>query len=930
MVVVSRLWFYRMEGKPGTLNIPTRQDFRHVSINDSVVFKAEHWDEVKHYFQSGRVRYGICIGKATESMAEDLMEIPISLRFVKSITEISNGDDEHNWNISRLPVPVIVFNLEKLIERLKTLPDLDMVNFEQYLINNPDVVEELGNKIQIVDLNEYAVSLYDAQNKEEVIQYLSRQFHTYENSATIELIKILKFEKGTDLNVVTKIKTLRGTIKTVLVNWVSKQFNPRRNYSILVDLTFEKAIENQLKTELTRFYHFFDNIPLAVVVGDRKSKIKYVNQTFCKLLGYDKDELINRSMLEFTAPESIPENLRIAEMVISGMQEEAEYYKQYTQKNGQTILARVILKRSENPITGALDIVAVVENMTEQMVLNEAIEEGEKQYRSIFDLAPIGMVEISIDKQIESMAVEEVLMAPLGSRIEITSINREGYDVFRIKDIANYAESSLTEIAATANPKYFYSVLQEIIVRLEELKRGNHFEFTYRDEEKNQSYKTIVILVNTYPFTKYRVILFIADLTKEYSLINEYGSLNQFAKILADNEADIDSLFVAVAEFLGYEFNSHALILPVVDDRQYLFHTAFSPELGSCISVSDNEDREYIIQQEMLDQGEITIGTVHETIATFLDYSFEFQPKEDVCQLTFALIAEGKHEAIVILVGAQATLDNDITVKKIENFRESLNLTISKALLFRSLQNELDKRVQAERQLSEQAKALAMLNQDLEQFVFAASHDIQEPLRTISSYLDLIMTKIPENKELTFLMEKVVQATERLRNLIHSLRNYSTIGREELDFQEFMVSLPIQAAVNNLTSLILSRNAEVVFPNLSPSIYGNLSLMTNLFQNLISNAIKFNESDTPTVLISTEEKDAEIIIKIEDNGIGIKDEDLEKIFHVFKRLHPSSKYPGSGIGLATCQKIVSLHGGRIWVKSSTKGSTFFVALPKHQ
>jgi light-regulated signal transduction histidine kinase (bacteriophytochrome) len=142
------------------------------------------------------------------------------------------------------------------------------------------------------------------------------------------------------------------------------------------------------------------------------------------------------------------------------------------------------------------------------------------------------------------------------------------------------------------------------------------------------------------------------------------------------------------------------------------------------------------------------------------------------------------------------------------------------------------------------------------------------------------------------------------------------------------MSLSVNKAVSNLKATIEERHAEIVHNETLPSVYGDGSQLTSLLQNLINNAVKFSHDDHPKVRISWKAEGNSAVFKIRDNGIGMDMKDTDKIFAVFHRLHGKSEYPGTGIGLALCKKIVERHGGRIWVKSELgKGSTFFFTLP---
>ena len=216
-------------------------------------------------------------------------------------------------------------------------------------------------------------------------------------------------------------------------------------------------------------------------------------------------------------------------------------------------------------------------------------------------------------------------------------------------------------------------------------------------------------------------------------------------------------------------------------------------------------------------------------------------------------------------------------------------------------------------------------NSELEKFAYVASHDMQEPLRTIISYLQLLQEKLDKHldKETEQYMDYVIGAGYRMRDLITGLLEYSRINRTDGIEEEVDVNLVLKEVLGNLGTTINESKATIVADKL-PVIKGGHLHLVRLFQNLISNAIKFSGQKEPRIKISHIAKDGFYQFSVEDNGIGIDPKYGERIFEIFQRLHPIGEYPGMGIGLAICKKIVERHGGKIWVESQPgKGSTFF-------
>ncbi len=236
----------------------------------------------------------------------------------------------------------------------------------------------------------------------------------------------------------------------------------------------------------------------------------------------------------------------------------------------------------------------------------------------------------------------------------------------------------------------------------------------------------------------------------------------------------------------------------------------------------------------------------------------------------------------------------------------------------------------AEEEMKKLIKELKRSNEELEQFAYITSHDLQEPLRTIASFTQLLEIRYKDklDSDADEFMGYMVDASIRMKDMIQGLLNYSRVGKEGMDLEPVNLEDIVNGALSNLKLVIDENNAEISYDAL-PSVLGDSKLLVQLFQNLISNAIKFKEDKPPKIHISASrnEKEDKYIISVEDNGIGIDPQYAKRIFKVFKRLHTLDEYKGAGIGLAISKRIIENHGGNIWVKSElNKGSKFYFTL----
>jgi chemotaxis family two-component system sensor kinase Cph1 len=245
--------------------------------------------------------------------------------------------------------------------------------------------------------------------------------------------------------------------------------------------------------------------------------------------------------------------------------------------------------------------------------------------------------------------------------------------------------------------------------------------------------------------------------------------------------------------------------------------------------------------------------------------------------------------------------------------------TFFKQQTYNALLNEIEQRKEAERKL-------AIANADLEKFAYVASHDMQEPLRKIIVFSEMLEERNSDqfDDRSTELINKIIRSSHRMQRLITDVLSLSKLA-QDVQLSDVKINTVIDKALEDLEVKIQDRNAIITTENL-PTVKGNEGYLQQLFYNLIGNAIKFS-NEQPVVHINGTTMDGRAYISISDNGIGIDEEYFEKIFLPFQRLNGSAQFEGSGIGLSLCKKIITIHGGNIEVKSKPgQGSTFIVEL----
>jgi len=286
------------------------------------------------------------------------------------------------------------------------------------------------------------------------------------------------------------------------------------------------------------------------------------------------------------------------------------------------------------------------------------------------------------------------------------------------------------------------------------------------------------------------------------------------------------------------------------------------------------------------------------------------------------IVGLANHTMLIARDGTERPIDDSAAP-----IRDPNGNVVGVVLVFRDVTG----RRESEAQLHRLNQALRRTNQDLQQFSYAASHDLKEPLRTVTNYLQLIRSRYSGkvlDQEAGQLFDVAVSGAQRMHALVEALLEYSRAGEVgEATLEPVPVDKVAGEAITHLQSSISETSADVSLGPL-PVVTANPLYLTQVFENLIGNALKYRSKQPPRVSITAAEGAHDWTFSVEDNGIGIAPEYQAQIFGIFKRLH-GDEYPGTGIGLATCKKIVDRHGGTIWVESELgKGSRFSFTLPK--
>ena len=397
----------------------------------------------------------------------------------------------------------------------------------------------------------------------------------------------------------------------------------------------------------------------------------------------------------------------------------------------------------------------------------------------------------------------------------------------------------------------------------------------------------------------------VRQMAQEHELLGEIGRI-------ISSSLDIDDVYAAFGEKLRslIQFNRLAISLVNLDDNTFtnayvLGDVVLGRERGDVASLEGTITNEAVLSRRArVIQGDLK--DLEQRYPNLIDY-----PSVVLAPMIY------RGELFGVLNARSSTLNayTDRDAEMMSRVAAQITPTVANSLLYADILRAQD--------------ALARSNDDLEQFAYAASHDLQEPLRTVTSYMGLIRDRYGDKLDDTAreFIDFAVDGAERMRHLIDDLLEYSRVEMRGSSFEPVDCNRLAETVLGDLEQAILQCSATVECTSL-PVVNGDAAQLARLLQNLISNALKFRDQEQPRVRVWAELQSQEWVFAVQDNGIGIAPEYHQNVFGMFTRLHSRSRYEGTGIGLALCSKIAQRHGGRIWVDSEVgEGSTFRFTIP---
>ncbi len=730
------------------------------------------------------------------------------------------------------------------------------------------------------------------------------------------------------------------------------------------DITERKRMMQQLRDSEEKKRLLFESLKDGIMVVDLTGKVIEVNDVSTKLLGYSRDELIGIDSLSFVAEKDRERGIENAIKLISA--KVADDYIDYSlmtlvTKNGREVEVEHSTALMRDSSGNPMAIIGISHDITERRQAEEAVRASEEKLRGIFDTIPDGVTFTDMTGNILEVNEAAARMYGHSNKADLIGRNaidfcpqeyrdklillgmqaiKDGHDINQVdyRIINEAGEMFDVELYAAAlrdssgNPVAWVNVSRDITERKRAEEALRESEERYRTLFESSIDGVVVIDAETqnialanrtaleifgfdpdagipqdinlldyvHPEDRERAVTAIADdmFNKDTRQVKEFRTITKDGR-----EVWISALGV----LLNYQGNLSALVTfrNVTDQHHAQQELRRSEEMLRLMFESTSDG--IVITDPAL-----TIIETNTAAPRLLGYA----SKEE-------LIGKSAIPFMSTDTESGSELHTEFSVSQL---RDPAGNTTG----FIGICRDITERKRAEKKLKETMEDLARSNQELEQFAYVASHDLQEPLRMVSSYTQLLARRYkgklePDADEF---IEFAVDGCNRMMGMIQALLVYSRVGTRGKDFEPVNCEDVFDKALSNLQVAIEEKGAEVTHDPL-PTVPGDDTQLLQLFQNLIGNAIKFCDEEQPRVHVSATEHDEDWLFSFSDNGIGIDPQFKERIFVIFQRLHGKGEYKGTGIGLAVCKRIVERHGGRIWVKSEPgKGATFCFTIPK--
>ncbi len=814
----------------------------------------------------------------------------LELKVQKSTQELIKSNEELKKEISERK------QAEKAIIRSR--------NFLDKIINS------IADPVFVKDKNHRWILLNDAfcklmgYSREELLGKSGHEFLSEEASILHDKDEEV-FKTGIENVNEEEVTDSEGEVHILVTKKTLYVDNSGEKYLVAVsrDVTELKKAENTIKESESYYRTIFENTGTATFIVEEDTIISLVNAEFEKISGYSKDEIEGiKSWKEFVSPEYLKKmeeyhNFRR----INHGKAPKKYEFKFVDRHGN--IKNVLT--TMDMISGTKKSLASLLDITDKKTAIDALCESEARLKIAMDMAKLVHWEYDVDSDLYTFDNQFY-------RLYGTTADREGGSQMSSKEYArrflppeesHIVMEGIAKTLETDDPN-FSKKSEHSIIRADGEKR---FILVRCEIVKDAEGRTI----KTYGVNQDITELKMAEKEIEKNL-KKLDVLNRV--ITAANSSDnlqslLKDILSLVLEFMNFEVGAIYLI----DENKEV------AKLKQFIEGSDS--RSNAIDDIKLN--EFPFSQVYiEGLSMFVDNLDEIS-HENIKPLNFEALAVVPIYSKGKIIGSF----NILSVKK-HHFTEKEKEIINS--IGREVGSTISKLI-TEEKMKKLITELRRSNDELQQFAYITSHDLQEPLRTIASFTQLLERRY-KNKldgDADEFINYIVEASIRMKQMILDLLEYSRLTRVQKKCEPLKIENMILNIFDNLNLLITENNAQITYKNM-PTVFADENQLFRVFQNLIENAIKFKKEDeSPKIHISSyfDEKNNEFVFGVSDNGIGIEDQYFDRIFALFQRLHTKEEYEGTGIGLSISKRIIEGHGGKMWVESEYGvGSTFYFTI----
>lgn len=685
----------------------------------------------------------------------------------------------------------------------------------------------------------------------------------------------------------------------------------KQKLGIAIDITEHKRVEEEVRAKQELFQKTFDISPLPSILSKLPERtIVDVNPAFEKLFEYTRAEMIGKSVAEFDLWADTSECQRVAEVLIkSGSVHDYEFvFKTKSGETGYGIFYSETIQQLADKY-----VLTKVMNITERKQAERALRESEERFRRALENIPD--VIVIYDRDLRIQYINEATLQVTGRPISDFIGRREEeiwppevyeaylptlQQAFKTKTIRSIDTNILL-------PTGDFHALQITCVPVlnEEGEIQEILGITHDFTERKQAEQALLRAHHITEILRAANLALTRDLNLNTVLETFLDYLKQLVPydsanvLLLENETHL-----TVRTMRGYEgFADPSQTRAITFDIRK--HEVFSPILNQRQTNVISDTREYA-------GWERPAGAEHV-----------------ISWMGVPLIAGGKIIGLYSMDKITAGFFTEEHRQLAESLAGQAAVAIQNALLIEEIKAHA---AELELRVLERTAQLSAVNKELESFSYSVSHDLRAPLRAVSGFAEIIARRhrTSLNEEGQHYFDNIVQASERMGHLIDDLLNYSRLGRAGVRLEPVSLADALTNIAQDLKGHLDELHGTISITEGLPDVTGDRTLLSQIFTNLLENAVAYRKADVPPqVEVTYQIEGKQVIVKVRDNGIGIPAEHQEKIFNIFQRLHSDDDYPGTGIGLATVRKSVELLGGSVGVESKAgEGSTFFVKLSK--